>query len=445
MTDDLFEPPCDSPPEARPLAVDAQPLAARLRPGRLDDVVGQTHLLGERGPLRRLLDAGHIHSMILWGPPGVGKTTLAHLVASHFDARFVALSAVTAGIKDVRDVVASARAALTSGRCTVLFLDEVHRFNRAQQDALLPHVESGTLTLIGATTENPSFEVNGALLSRVKVYRLLRLEDTALERLLERALGTVGGSEITDNVRRRLLLAADGDARRLLNLIEVALPLVQSGGLDDAGLDEVLRGDPRRFDKGGDQFYDQISALHKCVRGSQPDAALYWLARMLGGGCDPLYVARRVVRIATEDVGLADPAALRVTLDAWDTYERLGSPEGELAIAQAVVYLATAPKSNRLYQAFNAARADAESQPSFEVPMHLRNAPTALMAGFGMGAGYRYAHDEPQAYAAGEQYLPPELAERVYYVPTDQGMEEAISQRLAQWRALDLAAGGKAR
>jgi putative ATPase len=454
VTDDLFGPGQPAPAgdaaggiagtgrgDAGHDAVETRPLAARLRPLRLDDVVGQRHLLASGAPLRRLLEAGRMHSMLLWGPPGVGKTTLARLVADHFTARFVALSAVSAGIRDIRDVVAQARAALASRRRTVLFLDEVHRFNRAQQDALLPHVEDGTLTLIGATTENPSFEVNGALLSRVKVYRLLPLDDAALEGLLCRALDLLGDApRVAPGARRRLRLAADGDGRRLLNLLEVALPLARDGVLDETGLDVVLQGDPRRFDKGGDLFHDHISALHKSVRGSQPDAALYWLARMLGAGCDPLFVARRVLRIASEDVGLADPAALRVAIDAWDVYARLGSPEGELAIAQAVVYLATAPKSDSVYTALGAVRDEVERTPSYEVPMHLRNAPTALLASIGAGRGYRHAHDEAGHYAAGEWYLPPELVARRYYEPGGQGHERVVRARLEHWRRLDAAA-----
>ncbi|MFZ5722884.1 MAG: replication-associated recombination protein A [Pseudomonadota bacterium] len=427
------------------------PLAARLRPRSLDEYVGQEHLVGSGKPLRKAVESGHLHSLILWGPPGVGKTTLARLLARSVDARFESLSAVLAGVKDIREVVDRARAALGQGRRTVLFVDEVHRFNKSQQDAFLPHLEDGLLTFIGATTENPSFELNGALLSRARVYVLKPIPEEALAALLQRALQDaargLGGQGLTvaHDARERLLAAADGDARRLLNLLEIAADLAEpdAGGrrLIAAGtLEEVLRTGTRRFDKGGDAFYDQISALHKSVRGSSPDAALYWLARMVDGGCDPLYVARRVVRMASEDVGNADPRALDVAMAAWDVQERLGSPEGELAIAQAVVYLAVAPKSNAVYQAWNAATDYVKSRGSEEVPMHIRNAPTKLMGELGHGAGYRYAHDYPGAYVPGENYLPEASRDARFYRPTDRGLEQRIAEKMAQWAALDRAA-----
>jgi putative ATPase len=422
------------------------PLAARMRPRAVADVCGQDHLLAPDKPLGRALRAGTLHSMILWGPPGVGKTTLARMLAECTDAHFQSISAVLAGVKEIRaaiDVAQRERAA--SGRRSVLFVDEVHRFNKAQQDAFLPYVEDGTVVFVGATTENPSFELNGALLSRARVYRLRAMDDAAVGQVLRRALERdevlrERGLHAGEETLGRLARAADGDARRALNLLEVAADLAGAGGaIDDAVLAELLGGDPRRFDKGGDIFYDQISALHKAVRGSSPDATLYWLARMLDGGCDPLYIARRVVRMATEDIGNADPRGLQLALAAWDTQERLGSPEGELAIAQALVYLACAPKSNAVYAAFGAARAEVESNPSHEVPLHLRNAPTRLMKEMGHGAEYRYAHDEPDGYAAGENYFPPELAARRYYFPVPRGLEKQIAEKLDSLRARDAA------
>ena len=424
------------------------PLAERMRPRVADDFVGQDHLLSVGKPLRVALESGRLHSMVLWGPPGTGKTTLARMLAASADAGFVALSAVLAGVKDVREAVASAKVARAEQqRATVLFVDEVHRFNKAQQDAFLPYLEDGTLTLIGATTENPSFELNNALLSRARVYVLRALDVGALERIVARALtdserGLAGRVDAGEALRIRIARAADGDARRALTLLEIAADLAsgsadESPALDDALLDEVLAGGHRRFDKGGDIFYDQISALHKSVRGSNPDAALYWLNRMLDGGCDPGYVARRVVRMASEEIGNADPRALALALDAWSAYDRLGSPEGELALAQAVAFLACAAKSNAVYAAHNAARSDARDAGSLEVPMHLRNAPTSLARKLGHGQGYRYAHDEENAYAAGETYLPPELAERIYYHPVNRGLEVRIGEKLERLRAED--------
>lgn len=430
-----------------------QPLAARMRPATLDEYAGQAHLLGPGRPLRVALEQGALHSMIFWGPPGVGKTTLARLLATLADAHFVTISAVLAGVKDIRQAVDVARhQAAQSGRQTILFVDEVHRFNKAQQDAFLPYVEDGTLLFIGATTENPSFELNNALLSRARVYVLKSLDDEALGALLDRALADAQRGlgqhrlALAEEARHILLGAADGDARRLLNLLEIAADLVEDGGIIDTPLvSDLLNDTSRRFDKGGEAFYDQISALHKSVRGSNPDASLYWFVRMLDGGCDPLYIARRVVRMASEEVGNADPRALELCLNAWNVQERLGSPEGELAVAQAIVYLACAPKSNAVYSAYNAARADVASQPSYEPPLHLRNAPTKLMKELGYSEGYRYAHDEPEAYAAGEDYFPSELEPRQYYKPANRGLEQKIIQKLEYLRGLDARSAKKRR
>jgi len=424
------------------------PLAERMRPQALEDFVGQEHLLGPDKPLRRAIEADRPHSMILWGPPGSGKTTLARLLANRSNAQFLRLSAVLAGVKEIRAAVAEAtQVRAREGRGTILFIDEVHRFNKAQQDALLPHVEDGTFVFVGATTENPSFELNNALLSRARVYVLRPLGTEDLERVIERALADpergLGARHLTlePAQRRQLAEAADGDARRALNLLELAADLTEENSITPEVVGEVITGHLRRFDKGGDIFYDQISALHKSVRGSAPDAALYWLARMIDGGCDPLYIARRVVRMASEDIGNADPRALALALDAWDAQERLGSPEGELAIAQAVVYLACAAKSNAVYSAWGAALEDARRSGSLEVPVHLRNAPTRLMRELGYGRRYRYAHDEPEGYAAGEDYFPEGLAGRRYYRPVDRGLELRIREKLAHLAGLDRAAG----
>jgi len=424
-----------------------QPLAARMRPTGLDNYFGQEHLLAKGKPLREALDAGILHSMILWGPPGVGKTSLAKLIAALCDAHFISLSAVLSGVKEIRAAIDEAKQQAALGRQTILFIDEVHRFNKAQQDAFLPFVEDGTVIFIGATTENPSFELNNALLSRTRVYRLQSLTDDALLQIVQQALAKQGGAvSIALPQLARLVQAADGDARRALNLLELVLDMAgmqNKNAVDVAVMDEVLSGHVRRFDKGGDLFYEQISALHKAVRGSSPDAALYWYVRMLDGGCDPLYIARRVVRMATEDIGNADPRALQLALNAWDVQERLGSPEGELAIAQAVVYMACAAKSNAVYAAYNAARKDIADAPSYDVPLHLRNAPTSLMKSSGYGTEYRYAHDEPMGYAAGENYFPEELKDKSYYHPVDRGLEKKIAEKLAYLRGLDVASSTK--
>lgn len=422
-----------------------RPLADRLRPRRLDEFVGQDHLLAPGKPLRVAIERGQPHSMVLWGPPGVGKTTLAELLASACQAEFIRLSAVMAGVREVRIAVERAQALWrTEQRRTVLFIDEAHRFNKAQQDAFLPYVEDGTLTFIGATTENPGFALTNALLSRVRVYALSSLNVAAIAQVIERALrdpqqGLADRWPLPERLKTQLAHAADGDARRALIWLELAAELAQARDTTlETALTEVMSdGAGRRFDRGGDSFYDQISALHKAVRGSSPDAALYWLARMLDGGCDPLYIARRVTRIASEDIGNADPRALQLALNAWQAQERMGSPEGELAIAQAVVYLAVAPKSNAVYSAFAAARHDVEQYGSLETPSHLRNAPTPLARELGQGADYRYPHDEPSAYAAGECYFPETLRKACYYRPTANGLEGRIGEKLERLRELD--------
>ena len=423
----------------------AAPLAERLRQGSLDEVVGQKHLLGPGKPLRLAFESGKPHSMILWGPPGSGKTTIARLMAKAFDAQFISLSAVFSGVKDIRDAVQAAEAALaSSGRATILFVDEVHRFNKAQQDAFLPYVERGLITFIGATTENPSFEVIGALLSRAAVYVLESLSGEDLGELFDRAVvRALSGISFDAQARERLIGFADGDARRLLNALEIMATAAQAARVaqvDGAFVERALAKNLRRFDKGGEQFYDQISALHKSVRGSDPDASLYWLVRMLDGGADPLYLARRIVRMAVEDVGLADPRALRIALDAAETHERLGSPEGELALAEAVLYMAAAAKSNAVYAAYNAARDFIAGDASRPVPMHIRNAPTRLMKGLGYGRDYRYAHDEEDAFAAGENYFPEGMPEVEWYRPADRGLEQKIREKLQELRRRNAAA-----
>jgi putative ATPase len=406
------------------------PLAEALRPKSLDDVVGQQHLLGPGKPLRLAFESGKPHSMILWGPPGSGKTTIARLMAKTFDAEFLALSAVFSGVKDIREALQAAEAELArSGRHTILFVDEVHRFNKAQQDAFLPYVERGLITFVGATTENPSFEVNSALLSRASVYVLQPLSEAELSILLQRS-----GLSADEEAKARLIGFADGDARRLLNAVEILKNSINDEVIKGELVERVLAQNLRRFDKGGEQFYDQISALHKSVRGSDPDAALYWMVRMLDGGADPLYIGRRMVRMALEDIGLADPRALSLALEACATYERLGSPEGELALAEAVLYLSAAAKSNAVYEAYNAARAFVSKDPTRPVPMHLRNAPTRLMQDLGYGKGYRYAHDEEGAYAAGENYFPEGMQAVQWYRPTERGLEAKIREKLEQLR-----------
>ena len=423
---------------AAPPDLSHAPLAERLRPKHLDEVIGQAHLLAAGKPLRVAFETGRLHSMILWGPPGVGKTTLARLVAGAVSSRFIVLSAVLAGVKDIREAVVQARAERANRRGTVVFVDEVHRFNKAQQDAFLPHVESGLFTFIGATTENPSFEVNSALLSRATVHVLKPLDAAELSLLIERGQRELAAPALTEAARDRVIGYADGDARRLLNAYEALTELAGSAAvIDEALLEQALGEMLRRYDKGGDQFYDSISALHKSVRGSDPDAALYWLARMLDGGVDPRYVCRRVIRMASEDIGLADPRGQQLALQAAEVYERLGSPEGELALAQAVVYLAVAPKSNAVYTAWKAVRALVRDDGTRPVPLHLRNAPTALMQQLDHGKGYRYAHDEAGGFAAGERYLPAGLPATRFYEPAPRGLEIRIGERLAELRALN--------
>jgi len=435
MADDLFA--------AEPSSA-WQPLAARMRPRKLDDYLGQDHLLGKDKSLRRALEAGQLHSMILWGPPGVGKTTLARLLAEQGGLNFTSLSAVMSGVKEIREAVKEAQEKRRySNKPTLLFVDEVHRFNKSQQDAFLPYIEDGTFIFIGATTENPSFELNSALLSRARVYVLKPIAAEVLKGLLNKALTDSEQGlgqlrlRVTEDSLQLLAQAADGDARRALNFLEIAADLAKEGVISAATVAEVVQESLRRFDKGGEQFYDQISALHKSVRGSSPDAALYWFCRMLDGGCDPLYIARRVVRMASEDIGNADPRGVQLALNAWDVQTRLGSPEGELAIAHALVYLAVAPKSNAVYKAYNAAMKTVKSTPSYEVPLHLRNAPTHLMSELGYGEAYRYAHNEPEAYAAGEVYLPRQLEESCFYQPVERGLEIKIAEKMRYLRQLD--------
>ena len=422
-----------------------EPLASRVRPQTLDGYAGQDHLLGSGKPLRKVIETGHLHSMIFWGPPGVGKTTLARILAHYADAEFLSVSAVMNGVKEIRETIEQAQQYRANGKKTILFVDEVHRFNKSQQDAFLPYVENGLFIFIGATTENPSFELNRALLSRARTYKLRALNTEGLSKMVNQAMAIdpeiiKSGLSIADEAIELLCSVADGDGRKVLNLLEMSADLAQADGLNKIDVNvvkEVAQESVRQFDKGGDLFYEQISALHKAVRGSSVDGALYWFVRMIDGGCDPLYIARRVVRMASEEVGNADPRGLEVAMNAWMTYERLGSPEGELAIAQAIGYLASAPKSNAIYMTYKSLLQKVAGEPSYEVPIHLRNAPTALMKDEGYGEEYRYAHDEPGAYAAGECYLPEPLKDEVYYQPTDRGLEAKIKQKLEYLKSLD--------